>query len=83
MTSDAELLAVVRAVLHEVAPEADLEHLGGDEVLQEALELDSIDFLNLAEAIYERTGVDIPERDFPQLSTLNGAAAYLASALKR
>lgn len=83
MTSGTRSMAVVRAALHEVAPEADLDGLGGDDSLHEALGLDSIDFLNFAEAISERTGVEVPERDFPRLSTLNGAAGYVASALSR
>lgn len=81
VTGSAEAMELVRSVLHEVAPEADLAQLGGDEALQEVLELDSIDFLNLAEGICERTGIEIPERDFPQLLTLDRAAAYLTSAL--
>ena len=49
------------------------------ETLQEALDLDSIDFLNLVVGLTESTGIEIPERDYPQLSTLDGAVAYLTS----
>jgi acyl carrier protein len=81
--NDDQAMDLIRTVLHQVAPEADLDQVGRDEALQEALDLDSIDFLNFAEGIHERTGLEIPERDYPQLGTLNGCVAYLTSALAR
>jgi acyl carrier protein len=66
-------------ILHQVAPEADLDEVGPGETLQEALDLDSIDFLNLVVGLSESIGVEIPERDYPQLSTVEGAVAYLTS----
>ena len=41
-------------------------------------DLDSMDILNLAVAIHDRTGIDIPEADYPKLATLAGAIAYLS-----
>ena len=68
---------VVLATLAQVAPEADLVSLGPDAELRVELDIDSMDFLNFVVGIDERTGVDIPERDYPQLSTLNGCIEYL------
>ena len=79
MTND-DAIELLRSVLHGVAPEADLGDVGPDESLQEALDLDSIDFLNLVIGIHERTGIDIPERDYPRLATVEGCVAYLAQA---
>jgi acyl carrier protein len=79
MTDD-EARELVRAVLREVAPEADLDDVGPDEALQEAFDLDSIDFLNFAEGIHERTGIEVHERDYPELATLSGCVAYLTRA---
>ena len=36
-----------------------------------------MDFLNFITAIHHRLGVDIPELDYPKLTTLDGAIAYL------
>jgi acyl carrier protein len=47
--------------------------------LQEDLELDSMDVLNVMAALSERTGVDIPEADYPRLATIGGAADYLTA----
>ena len=68
---------VVLAMLAQVAPEADLASLGPDAELRVELDIDSMDFLNFVVGIDERTGVDIPERDYPQLNTLNGCIEYL------
>jgi acyl carrier protein len=70
----------IRAVLAEVAPEADLDSVGPDETMQEALDLDSIDFLNFVTGLHERTGLEIPERDYPELSTVEGCVHYLTSS---
>lgn len=78
--TDEEALALLRSVLRTVAPEADLADVGADESIQEALELDSIDFLNLVIGLHERTGIDIPERDYPKLATVEGCVSYLVCA---
>lgn len=82
MTDD-EIRALVLEALAGVAPEADLAHLDPREDLREQLEIDSMDLLNLVIAVHERTGVEIPETDYPRLATLDSAVAYLAARLPR
>jgi len=41
------------------------------------VDLDSVDLLNLVAAIYEATGVDIPERDYPVIATLGRCVDYV------
>lgn len=65
--------------LAEVAPEADPGTIEPDVPFAEQLDLDSIDFLNLIVSVAQQTGVEVPERDYPQLATLNGAVAYLTA----
>lgn len=69
----AELLAVI-------APEVDLAAVGDDEDLRDALDLDSMDFLNFVIGLAERSGVAIPEADTPRLRTLRGLIAYFQPA---
>lgn len=61
-----------------VAPDIDAADIGNDDHIQEDLELDSMDVLNLVTALHERLGIDIPEKDYPEISTVNLAAAYLS-----
>ena len=79
MTTD-EAYQLISSVLRQVAPEADLADVSDGETLQEALDLDSIDFLNFMVGLHEQTGLDIPERDYPLLSTVEGCVHYLMSA---
>jgi acyl carrier protein len=69
-------------VLAGIAPEADLATVGEDEDLRDALDLDSMDFLNFMIGLGERSGVKIPEADAPKLRTLAGLVAYFASVSK-
>jgi acyl carrier protein len=80
MTRD-EIRSALLAALGAVAPEADLARLDPREDLREQIEIDSMDLLNVAIALHERTGVEIPEVDYPKLASLDSAVAYLASRL--
>ena len=71
-----ETIALVADILGGIAPEADLSKVPGDADLREALDLDSMDFLNFVTALHERTGYAIPESDTPLLLTLDGIVAY-------
>jgi len=70
---------LIAAVLAEIAPEVSLDDATPDGQLQEELGLDSMDFLNLVIGIHEATGIEVPERDYPQLGTLRGAVAYVSA----
>ena len=70
--------ALAANVLAGIAPEADLASVGEHEDLREALDLDSMDFLNFIIGLSQGSGVDIPESDYPRLFTLAGLTAYLA-----
>ena len=80
MTRD-EIRSILLGALGDVAPEADLAHLDPRLDLREQLEIDSMDLLNFAIGVHERTGVEIPESDYPKLASLDSAVAYLASRL--
>ena len=80
MRSQQQLHEVVIRALTEVAPDVDPGGIDPDADLGEQLDIDSMDFLNIIVAIREQTGIEIPERDYPKLSTLSDAVAYLAAA---
>lgn len=76
MTED-DVRALAREVLAGIAPEADLSTVSDNEDLREALDLDSMDFLNFVIGLHERTGRPIPEADYPKLYTLRAMVSYL------
>lgn len=69
--------AVIRSALRGFATEAELESLGPDENLREALELDSLDFLTFVERLSSSLGTRIEEDDYAKLSTLDSTTAFL------
>lgn len=69
---------LVLEALAAIAPEADLARLDPREDLRDALEIDSMDLLHFAVGLHERTGIEIPEVDYPKIATLDGCIAYLA-----
>lgn len=76
----------IRKVLHEelnnIAPEIDMSAVDPAADLREALDIDSMDFLNFITAIHNRLGIDIPEIDYRKLVTLDKASAYIESKLE-
>jgi acyl carrier protein len=76
-----EIRSVVQEELANIAPEMDMRNLDPRTDLRETLDIDSMDFLNFVIAINRRLGIEIPELDYPQLATLDGAVAYLGTKL--
>jgi acyl carrier protein len=79
--SAVDIRAVVQEELGNIAPEMDVGAIDASADLREALDIDSMDFLNFITAMHRRLGVNVPEVDYPKLTTLNGAVAYLETRL--
>ena len=75
-----ELRQSVLDALGEIAPEADAATIEGAVPLRDQLDIDSMDFLNFVIAVNERTGIEVPERDYRELATLDGCVEYLSRA---
>jgi acyl carrier protein len=75
--NELEVKQVIYDAIRAVAPEATPEDLEPDENIQEALDIDSFDFLNVLIGIDEKLGVSVPEADYGLAMTLNGLTNYL------
>ena len=80
--SDIDVRRVVLEELNGIAPEVDAASLDPAADLREAMDIDSMDFLNFVTAIHQRLGLDIPEIDYPKLATLDAAVAYIEAKLR-
>jgi acyl carrier protein len=80
--SDLDIRSVLQEELHNIAPEIDLAAVEPSADLREALDIDSMDFLNFITAIHHRLGVEIPELDYAKLNTLDGAIKYLNAKVR-
>ena len=80
--SDTDIRKVVQEELNNIAPEVDMASVDPAEDLREAIDIDSMDFLNFVTAVHHRLDIDIPEIDYPKLVTLDGAIAYIEARLR-
>lgn len=78
MTPD-EARQVFFEELGNIAPEWDPAEIDPGEDIREAMDIDSMDILNLVIALHKRSGIDIPEADYTKLITIDGAVAYLSA----
>ena len=78
-----EARSLLERLLHGIAPEVDLAGADPGAFLQDVLDLDSMDLLNLMTALAEETSIDVPERDYPLLSSIDGFVDYVSSASQR
>lgn len=76
-----QIRATMLDIIKTLAPETDTGNIVSDLPLRKQIDLDSMDWLNVLEAIRERIGVDVPETDYGKLGTLDNVVAYLASRL--
>lgn len=77
--SDEEITSTVLKVLTKIAPEADIGNLAPDVNFRDQFDFDSVDFLNFALSLQKELGVNIPEHDYPKLSTLQSCISFLGS----
>jgi acyl carrier protein len=76
-----EIRSNVLASLADVAPEADPSVLAPNADLRDALDIDSMDFLRFVVSLHDRLHVDIPEKDYPKVRTLDACVEYLGAKL--
>ena len=78
MTPD-EARAIFFEELGNIAPEWDPAEIDPQEDIREAMDIDSMDLLNLVIALHQRLGIDIPETDYGKMVTIDGAVTYLVA----
>jgi acyl carrier protein len=76
-----EIRERVKDILRGLAPDCDLDALRPDASLREALAADSMDVLNFVVALHDELGVEIPERDYGRIDSLDDCVGYVAAAL--
>ena len=77
LRSREELQNAIFDALGAIAPEIDPTSIAPERPLREQVDIDSFDFLNFIIRLHEILGIDIPEKDYAELLTLNCAVEYL------
>jgi acyl carrier protein len=77
--NESELKPIILGVLNAAVPGVDASILDGDDDIRQTLDIDSFDHLNFLVGLNEKLGVDIPEKDYGKLNTLNEIIQYLSA----
>jgi acyl carrier protein len=81
--SEREVRAKLLEMLRRIAPEFDPGTLDPRKSLRTQADLDSVSIMELVVSIHRELGIDVPETDYGELDTLDGATQYLAARLPR
>lgn len=81
--SQADIRATVLDVLRRVAPDVDIAGLDPALDLREQADLDSVDILNLVVGLHQALGVDVPETDYEELTSVDRAVSYLTRRINQ
>lgn len=77
-----EIREAVANIIKDIAPDEDQSNLNDSEPLRDQIELDSMDFLDIVMELRKRYKVEVPEKDYPELNTMDGCVNYLEPRLK-
>ena len=78
-----EIIKIIFDIISEIAPDEDLSNVDPETPLREQLDLDSMDFLDIVMELRKRYGIEVPEEDYQELTTLNKSVAYLGPRLEK
>ena len=73
-----DIRETVLRVLRTIAPEIDVASIDPKVDWRDQLDIDSVDLLNFLVGVHDALGVEIPEEDYPKLSSLERCVDYLA-----
>jgi len=65
MSVDVQKLAAES--LRQIAPDIDIDDVDWTSDLRDEFDIDSLDFINLVGRLAKELGVDIPEKDYPDM----------------
>jgi acyl carrier protein len=76
-----KLRDTIFAILKSIAPEIEPAELDAAAPLRDQIDLDSMDYLNFIVGMHEKLKVEIPERDYQKLISLDDIINYLGGKL--
>lgn len=72
-----EIETVLRAEMHKIAPDVEIDEIDRQEDLRDEFDIDSMDFQNLVGALSKRLGIAMPETDYGQMGSFDAMLDYL------
>ena len=72
-----EIRNIIISCIVEIAPGTDVSSINDSTSLRDQLSLDSMDFLDLVMDLRKHYQIEIPQKDFPQIKSMNDFIDYL------
>jgi acyl carrier protein len=82
MTAEGIRKAILE-IIRDILPDEDLGSLAPDKTFREQINLDSMDFLDIVMELRKRYSIEVPEKDYPNLATMNSSVGYLMPKMER
>ena len=76
-----DMRQIILDAIERIAPDVDVATQPPDVDFRREAELDSMDFLGVLTNVQETTGLEVPELDYAQITTIDQFTAYLSSRL--
>jgi acyl carrier protein len=70
-------------IIRDILPDEDLGSLAPDKTFREQINLDSMDFLDIVMELRKRYSIEVPEKDYPNLATINSSVGYLLPKMEK
>ena len=76
-----EIKSIIIETILEIAPDIEDDDIVSNENIQRYLEIDSFDFLNILTSLYAKVGVEVPEKDYSKVDTIDHMVVYFLKHL--
>jgi acyl carrier protein len=75
--STLDVAQLVRSTLFDVAPDLSDQAIDPALPFRDQFDFDSMDFMHFVTGLHQKTKLEIPERDYPILTSLDACVRYL------
>lgn len=82
MTAEGIRKAILE-IIRDILPDEDLGSLAPDKTFREQINLDSMDFLDIVMELRKRYSIEVPEKDYPNLASMDSSVGYLLPKMER
>jgi len=80
--NEVEIKEIIFQLLKQIAPDTEPSQLKPNENIRETLNIDSFDSLQFLVSLNEKLGIEIPEEDYGETTTLNNLVNYILEKMK-
>ncbi len=73
-----EIKLILKEIIHEMAPEIEVNHLDTSLPLRDQADIDSFDFYRIIVLLNEKTGVNVPDSKVAEFKNMDQLIKYIS-----